>query len=287
MKKLLFISFIFLLNLSCKSDLDYKISGYTQKIIVEGYISNGEFPKVYLTLNFPLSQRSDSTIMIENVIRSAKVTVSDGETSEILTSGWDTDKRHYPPYLYAGTELKGQEGKTYYLTVEYGGYTLSASTTIPSATNIEQFDFLPVVGKDNMKSMFMTLNIKNSLTNSYRVFTRKRKDGYYLETPFVYNAEFTLSGLNNFIISPKVSKVDSSYSESGYFKKGDTILVKLCTIDSVSTQFFKGLTLFSSETGVGNDLFIGEKDKLKSNISEPGFGIWYGNGVKYYSVIIP
>ena len=278
---------------ACQPDLDYRVSGYTQKIIVEGFISNGEFPKVYLTLNIPLSQKLDSVSILNNVIRYAKVTISDsinpnaiGAKTEILTSGWETNKRHFPPYMYVGTDLKGEEGKTYYLTVDYGGYTLHATTTIPYANEIQKFEFSSVNGIANLRSLFMTINIYPVVKNSYRVFTMKKKDGYFIETQFLYNSEFSLSGSNKFIISPKVTDLDASFTEGGGFLKGDTVLVKLCTIDSTSTQFFKALTLFSSTTGVGNDLFIGEKDKLKSNISPPGFGIWYGNGVKYYSVVI-
>ena len=286
MKKFLsFLMFVFVVT-SCQTDLEYKMSGYTQKIIVEAYISNGEYPKVYLTLNIPLSKLTDSINMLDNVIRTAKVSISDGLNTEILTSGWETNKRHFPPYMYVGTELKGQEGKTYYLTVDYSGYTLHATTTIPNAANILKFEFTPVKGSDNLRNLFMVFNIDNATKKSYRVFTLKKKDGYFIETQYIYNADFTLSGSNKFIINPRVTDLDSSFSEGGSFSKGDTVQVKLCTIDSVSTQFFKALTLFSGTTNIANDLFIGEKDKLKSNISSPGFGIWYGNGVRYYTVVI-
>jgi len=293
MKKNAYFILLALLFTSCQPDIDYTISGYTQKIIVEGYIANDEYPKVYLTLNMPLSQKADTINILKNVIRYAKVTISDsinpnaiGAKTEILTSGWESEKRLFPPYKYFGTDFKGEEGKTYYLTVVYSGYTLHAQTTIPYHTDIIDFKTIPINGNDSLQSLSMTFNIDSSHKNSYRVFTKKKKDGYFIETQFLYNAEFTLSGNNTFIISPKVTELDPSFAEGGNFVKGDTIQVKLCTIDSVSTQFFKALTLFSSSNGMGNNLFIGEKDALKSNISSPGFGIWYGNGVIYYSVVI-
>ena len=292
--KIIYLILILLLFVSCQPDLDYKTSGYVQKIIVEGYINNDEFPKVYLTLNIPLSEKVDSTTILNNVIRFAKVTVSDsvnsnaiGAKTEILTSGWETEKRLYPPYKYFGTQYKGEEGKTYYLTVEYGGYTIKAQTTIPFKTPIDNFFTKPITGNDRLRSLFMTININPTLKNSYRVYTLKKKDGYFKETQFLYNSKFTLSGSNTFGIIPTVNKMDSSYLEGGNFVKGDTILVRLCTLDSVSTEFFSGLTLFSASQGIENELLIGEKETLKSNISYPGFGIWYGNGVSSYMLIIP
>lgn len=284
MKKTIYYILLVLGLLSCKPDLNYEISGYTQKIIVEGFIANNEYPSVYLSLNIPLSKTVDTITILENVIRTAKVTISDGEHTEILTSRWD--KKHFPPYVYRGTELKGEEGKTYYLTVNYGGYTLHSQTTIPYATDILNFKTEPVAGNDSLRLLSMTLDIDPVKKKAFRVFTKKKKDGFFTQTPIVFNSELSLSGTKIFNISPKPASNDPSASEGSYFAAGDTIQVKFCTIDSVSTQFFKALTIFSS-SGLGTNAFIGEKEPLKSNISSPGFGIWYGNGTRLYQVVIP
>lgn len=287
MKKKIILIFILcnLLFCSCQPELDYTIRGYTQKIIVEGYIANDEYPVVYLSLNIPFSEEVDSVSIIKNVITSAKVTVSDGTKTEILTAGF-WDNKYFPPHQYRGTEIKGEEGKTYYLTIEYGGYTLHAQTTIPHKIENVNFNSIPVTGNDTLRILSMTFNIDPNLKNSFRVYTMKRKDGFYQTIPLLYNPNFLLTGDNTFTISPTPSKEDKSFSEGSYFAKGDTIDVKVCSIDSISTQFFKDLTMFSTATGVGNNIFIGEKDALKSNISLPGFGIWCGSGINIFKVII-
>ena len=285
-KKIIFILiYCSLLFFSCQPDLNYTISGYTQKIIVEGYIANDEYPVVYLSLNIPFSEEVDSVSIIKNVLTSAKVTVSDGIKTEILTAGF-WDNKHFPPHQYRGTEIKGEEGKTYYLTVEYGGYTLHAQTTIPHKIGNVTFNSIPVNGNDTLRLLSMTFDINSNLKNSFRVYTLKKEDGFYQTIPLLYNPDFLLTGENTFTIIPTPAKEDNSSSEGGFFAKGDTIDVKLCSIDSISTQFFKDLTLFSTSTGVINNIFIGEKDALKSNISLPGFGIWCGNGTSIFKVII-
>ncbi len=280
-----FIHIVLLLLLSgCETNLNYEIHGYTQKIIVEGMIANGQYPTVYLSLNVPVWQQVDSATILNNVIRTAKVTVSDGTKTEILTSSWD--KTHFPPYVYKGTSIKGEEGKTYYLTVEYSGYTLHATTTLPQSTAIESIKTLPVEGEDSLRQMQVTFTIDPTRKNSYRIYTKKPNDGFYTETPVLFNAEFSLSGAKTFTVSPMPKLTDPSYDEGTKFRQGDTVFVKLCTIDSVSTQFFKELTFFSSSTGVGNIYFVGEKTGLPSNISTPGFGIWYGNASKTYRYVV-
>jgi len=290
MKKTITLIVLISFLIGCKPDLDYKISGYSQKIIVEGFIENGKFPKVYLSLNVPLSEKMDTDSIQKYIVSRAKVTVSDninslaiGAKTEILTASWDN--KQFPPHSYFGTEFKGEEGETYYLTVDYGGYSLHAITTIPVTTNIA--DFKTTAINDSMRVLSIILDIDSKLKNSYRVYTKKQIDGFYQQTPILFNANLSLSGKKEFNISPLPNKKDASFSEGSYFKKGDLIQIKLCTIDSVSTDFFKELTIFSTTSGIGNDMFIGEKDALKSNISSPGFGIWYGSAITNQSYIIP
>jgi hypothetical protein len=285
MKKITVLLLLISSLLSCRTDLEYEVRGYTHKIIVEGYIASGAFAKVYLSLNIPLSEQVDSITIVNNVIRTAKVTISDGERTEVLTSGF-WDRTHYPPHVYKGFDIKGEEGKTYYLTVHYSGYTVTSQTTIPYKTNISEFSSAPVAGKENLRILSMTLDIDPTKKSAFRVYTKKKKDKFFIETPFVYNSELSLSGKNTFDIRPKPSEKDSSFNEGSYFVHGDTVQVRLCAIDSVSTQFFKALTLFSSTMGVGTNSFIGEKDSLKSNISSPGFGIWSGSANTNYTVVI-
>lgn len=283
MNKLVLIIPLVILFATCKPDLDYKISGYTQKIIVEGFIYDNDYPSVYLSLNIPLSEGVDTATILKNVIRTAKVTVSDGENTEVLTSRWD--KTHFPPYVYRGYDIKGEEGKTYYLKVEYSGHTLHAKTTIPKGTGIRKFEMSPVTDKQLLRALSFTFDINPTQKTAYRIFTRKTSEKNFRETPVVFNSEFTLSGPQTFNISPRTAHNDTIYKNGYYFAVGDTVLVKLCTIDSVSTQFFKSLTMFSSN-GIGSGIFIGEKDMLKSNVSEPGFGIWHGNAVRQYMIFV-
>jgi hypothetical protein len=284
MKKLVHLLPLILLLSACQPNLDYEISGYSQKIIVEGSIAYNEFPNVYLSLNIPTSETVDTASILRNVIRTAKVTISDGEKTEVLTSRWD--KTHFPPYVYRGTEIKGVEGKTYYLKVEYSGYTLTAQTTIPFGSDIKRFKTLPVVENDTLRILSMTFNIDPTHKTAYRVFTKKTRDKNFRDTPMIFNSEFSLSGDQTFNISPQPASTDSTYKEAGFFSVGDTVQVRFCSIDSVSTQFFKALTVFSTTNGIGNNTFIGEKDALNSNISLPGFGIWWGAAVRNYMVII-
>lgn len=266
---------------TCNPDLDYTVRGYTQKIIVEGTIETGEYPRVYLSLNVPLWKTLDSATILDHVIRYAKVTVSDGVETEILTSKWD--KTHFPPYVYKGTEMMGVEGRTYSLKVEYSGYTVTSTTFLPRGTIIDSVQFQPTSVSDTLKTMSVWLTIDKLTETGFRVFTKKLQDNRYIETPIVFNNELTLSGIQKFNLSPQPEKTDSSYHEGQYFALGDTVDIKICAFNRTSTVFFKDMSLFSTSFG---NMFLNEVKPLKSNISEPGFGIWYGNAVRYHRCVV-
>ena len=103
-------------------------------------------------------------------------------------------------------------------------------------------------------------------------------DKFYDRRHFKFNSQ-------EFPFKKEPSENDSSYSESCYFKVNSSVLVKVVSIDSTSTQFFKSLTMFSSN-GVGKNIFVGENAPLPSNVTKPGFGIWYGYSAKTYQITI-
>jgi hypothetical protein len=278
--KLLAIA-LFLLSWSCKPSLDYEIHGYTEKIIVEGFITNNDFPKVYLSLNVPLWQKVDSATILSKVIRTAKVTVSDGINTEILTSSWD--RTHFPPFVYSGTDLRGEIGKTYYLTVEYSGYTVTAETTIPNVAEVKNIEIAPQSGNDTLRVLSMTIEMDSTARVGYRFHSKKKSDGIFIETPITYNENFDLRGEQSFLVSPNPTLVHPSFPEGNLFLKGDTVFVKVSVIDSAATQFFKAFTISAL---AGKDFFLTDRKPLESTISAPGFGIWYGTATTQYRVIV-
>lgn len=276
-KWLSFFSVSVILLFSCETNIDYTVKGYKEKIIVEGKIENGDFPMVYLSLNVPLWKTVDSTTIMEHIIRHAKVTISDGKKTEILTSKWDL--KNFPPYVYKATDLKGEEGKKYDLIVEYGGYTLYSSTTIP-----REFQILSIKSKnsdiDTLRILSVEIDAGNEKGKSYRVFSKKRKDNRFIETPLLYNNTLTESGKLLLDISPNVEKTDNSFAEGKYFAVGDIVEIKVCAIDSVATQYYKDISMFSGDEM--SKFFMSEVKNLNSNISSPGAGIWCGNAVRKY-----
>ena len=98
MKKLLYyILSLFALCIIACDDSDLTVDT-PQSLVVEGWIENGEFPVVIVTKTFPVSTEYQSMADLSDyLVRWAKITVSDGEKSVVLTGLYD--ESYYPPYI--------------------------------------------------------------------------------------------------------------------------------------------------------------------------------------------
>lgn len=129
-KLLIFLPLIIVAYLASSCREDIELVGNDTQLVVEGWIEDGNFPIVLLTKSFaPNKDNLSENDLLKYLIRWAKVTVSDGDESVVLTGKFDS--RYFPPYIYTTTHLRGQAGKTYTLTVDYGEFQASAITTIP------------------------------------------------------------------------------------------------------------------------------------------------------------
>ncbi len=90
-----------------------------QKLVIDGAIEQGQFPIVYLTLSSGFYDPVDSMNLLDLIVTTARVSVSDGENEEVLTLF--RNEGYFPPYYYRGTALRGVIGKEYTLEVRSRG----------------------------------------------------------------------------------------------------------------------------------------------------------------------
>ena len=92
MSKCAYILLISIVTLcSCKVKWDFEVEDFEPKIVVDGWIESGNVAYVCLSQTRPLNSVVDSLAFSEIPIRWAKVTVSDGQTTEVLTGRIGTD----------------------------------------------------------------------------------------------------------------------------------------------------------------------------------------------------
>lgn len=273
---LLFILFIF----GCKKEDTYTTRDYAPKFVVEGWIENGQYPHVILTHNLPFFTSVDSAQLSEIIIRYAKVSVSDGTQTEVLTGKKDSD--YFPSFIYKGSELKGEVGKTYTLTIEYAGFVLTSETLIPKPTPLANIWFVSKGTDVENQQLNIKFNDEGAEKNYYKLYTKLNSDKRFIPTLLSNQDDKTFNGKELTLQVNRGPVNNLTIRNEPYFKQGDTVFVKFSSMPKEGFDFW---STFQDEVLNSSNPLIGSTGKIKSNIKGQGIGIWCGYSASIYRVI--
>jgi len=278
-KRGLYILMLLVLFAGCKQEDINDLGDYKPNFVVEGWIEEGGYPYVILTHNLPFFTKLDSAQLSEAVIRWAKVTVSDGTTTEILTSR--KDDRYFPPYLYRGNEIKGEKGKKYTLQVEYAGHVLTAETSIPNSVELDTLWFTNK--ENNKKQLNIRFNDPIAEKNYYRIYTRTEKDKIFYPTLLSVQDDKYFNGKSLILNINRGPKNNLTVKHEPYFNEGDTVYLKFAAIPKEGYDFWSS---FNDEVINSSNPLVGTTGKINHNINGQGIGIWCGYAPKVYRIIV-
>lgn len=261
---------------------DVMLPAYDQQIVVEGWIENGRPPIVILTTSVSVDGTPrDSTDLKEHIIRWGKVTVSDGE-KEVVLAG-KKDDRYFPPYIYTTAKIKGEVGKTYHITVEYSGRTVTSSTTIPSPVSLEYIRAEKVsdsLSPDPDKYILIGgLRDNKETKDYYKLFTKVHGEDSSFVSSF-------LGLTDDAVITADIEEIPINKGrmlngkKEIHFNPGDTVSIRFCSLDKTSWEYWNDFEEIESLTS--NPFFPINTD-IRSNING-GLGYWNGYGSAYYTI---
>lgn len=273
------LPFLILTLLFSCVDESFTVDDYDSQIVIDGWIEQDKYCQVLLTLSAPYFSDIDSLSLRNYSLTRAKVTLSTDERSEILTLL--PNSAYFPPYIYKGTRIRGEIGKSYKLTVEYNGTTSYAETTIPKPTRLDKIWFNKEEGQDSLGYLYIEFTDNPDQKDYYRTLTKvKGKDPKYIPNYLPNFSDELFSGqkimLSLYKGNGAINKMDNLY-----YNLGDTIQLKFTCIDKVSFDFWYS---FQKEVANTGNPFASTNAMVKSNITN-GLGIWCGYGSSYYQVI--
>lgn len=279
MRHLLFVGILAALLLTdCRGD---EFNKTDPVLVVEGWIEDGEFPCVFVTSSIPVSTEYQSLDGLDRyLIRYAKVAVSDGDTTVILTGRADRDV--FPPYYYTTGYLRGQAGKTYTITVDYAGHHVTGQTSVPSAVPVDSF----IIGPTRIDSVFsMRARFYNDRSENhyYKVFTRNHssEDRLYY-SPFVSCYEGATLPDTAEVEVFKEKRLGWNKDYQIYFYLNDTVDIGFCTMDYASWRYWSE---YESAIALSRNQLVNVSENLPTNL-DGGVGYWCGYGSRYYTVSI-
>lgn len=285
MKNTIKLFALFVLLSGCEKEIDIVLPEAERRMVVEGHVELGSFPYVILTKSSPYFAPVDSAAIANTVIYGATVIVSDGNTTDTLKQTFDLN--YFPPVLYKAQNMVGTIGRTYNLTVIAEGKTLTATTYMPDTVPLDSVWFKVDPPKDSLGFVYAHLSDPAGPGHSYRWFAKRTgKDTRFL-APIgsAFDDKFFDGKSFDFFYTRGIeynsSKEDDNNEERGYFKKGDQITVKFCTIDQESFKFYR---TFEVEAASNGNPFAAPTT-IQTNIKGGGLGVWGAYSITYKTLI--
>ncbi|MCF8378910.1 MAG: DUF4249 domain-containing protein [Bacteroidales bacterium] len=275
------IAAIILVLPSCEPELNIDIFQPDDKIVIDGWIESGRYASVLLTANAPYFSTLDSASMRDLVLSRAKVSLVHNHDTTILTLKKNED--YFPPLIYVASALKGEIGESYTLIAEYGQKRAVAHTTITPVVELDTIFSVSSDMNDSLAVVFIRFTDPPE-KNYYRLFTqRKNKDTRYRAAFITALDDKYFNGSMAEISISSVNETLLSQDDSDFFVKGDTVMVKLCTMDKASFDFWSS---YQEEMVNTNNPFAASLTSVKSNVEEDGLGVWSGYGVSIMEIVL-
>jgi hypothetical protein len=196
--------------------------------------------------------------------------------------------------LFTGNFLKGETGKTYRLTIEAEGKTFTSDTKIPELVPLDSVWFR-LDGADTLYGFaWAHLTDPDSSGNAYRWSAMrinlgsdgKPKDGGFVypfgsafDDKFINGKSFEF-GYDRGHRPAEEGMPEKEGEKAHFFKLGDTIVVKFCTIEKPVMEFIRK---YETEIWNNGNPFA-SPSSIPTNIEGGAFGLWAGYGVSYDTI---
>ncbi len=238
------------------------------KLVVEGWIESDGYPVVLLTMT-AAPEIAEDINLADYIARYAKVTISDGDTTVILTGS--IDRNYYPPVVFKNFDMRGKAGKEYLLTAEYEGRSVRARTKILDPYGI--CDVAPVITGDTTRILDVAVDDTVPAGAKIMFFTRiwHHETRFYPSLLGIYEAE---KDRRNYSVYHDIKSTD--------FARGDSVAVKLYHLDDFQFKFWQS---YFNAVNFGGGFVISTDKSLPSNV-EGGYGFFFGYGASSATIIL-
>ena len=288
--KNIFLLLTVIFFLSCEKNIDFNLKNADDVLVVDAQIENGQPPTVVLNKSFDYFSNITPAILANSFVRNADVTISNGIVTHKLKEYALPLGGGYIAYYYSidsanlATAFVGQFNKQYSLLIKADGKEYTAKTTIPLLTKYpDSLWFKPApLNPDTNKRVFVTKTTDPpGLGNYIRYFTKKNRGSFLPGENSVFD-DAVLDGTTYEIqIDPGIDRNNRISADSNFFRRGDTVTLKLCNIDKPTYTFWN--TWEFAQQSIGNP--FAQPNKVIGNISNGALGAFCGYAVWYKTLI--
>ena len=302
-QKITFLSFLIMGLNSCSKEVKIDIPGFDEQIVIDGSIETGTPAIIFLSNSKDIYAPTDINSYLSGFISGATVTVSNGTITDTLTeictdnlpAGFESIAAAFFGLpieqlvtlhlcAYVSTGLVGEVGKTYSLKVLYNDKIYTSSTKIENPTALDNLFWREQANLPGYGFSWAKITDSPVMGDAYRWEVKNLGDLFYSKPfqPFTddrfYNGktfEFSVENPMSF----KDQTIENQYK--GYYKLGDTIVVKFSKLGKKEYQFFE--KKYNQIYSGGNP--FATPTNIPTNIEGGALGIWAGFSPWYDTLI--
>lgn len=276
------ILFLGLITVSCRKEIKIKLPEYKTKLVVEASIETGQPAQVLLSTSAPYFGNVDLSDPTQFFVKGAFVTVSDGMQTDTLT-----ELMPGTGYVYIGTKVFGQVGKSYALTIRVDDKTYTGSTSILNPVPLDSLFFK--WEQDTLGYCWAHLTEPAGQGNYYRWFAKRYPTDQFFAAPFssAFDDKFVDGKSFDFgyerPAQPNQQTANAEDDERGWYKVGDTIVVKFCAIGQNEYEFWR--SYYSNKSSNGNP-FAAPSNIKSTIVGSDVLGSFCGYGTSFDTLVV-
>ncbi len=291
MKKILFaIAVPVFLFSSCEKNIDFKLDAAEKVLVVDAQIENGQAPVVVLTKSLDYFGKISPEILLNSFVHNANVVMSNGTLTHKLKEYTIPLGAGYSVSYYSldsanlSTAFTGAFNKQYTLNITAEGKSYTAATTIPLLTKFPDslwFKKAPFNPDTNARILMTRATDPPGLGNYVRYYTKKNRGSFLPGSNSVFDDAVIDGTTYELQVDPGVDRNNPIPYDSNYFKRGDTVTLKLCNIDKATFTFWN--TWEFMQQSIGNP--FSQPGKVIGNVNNGALGAFCGYAAWYKTII--
>ena len=292
MKGIFVIGVLLILLSACEKNINFKLNAADPTLAVDAQIENDKAPIVILTKSFSFFDTISPSILASSFVHNAVVTISNGSLTHQLKEYAFPVIGGINVYLYSidsaslSTAFTGKLNTSYTLHIKSEGKEYHAITTIPPlAKKIDSLWWKPAPFTKDTTDVIFFLKATDppGLGNYVRYFTQKNRAAFLPGDNSVFDDQVIDGSTYQFQVDPGIDRNKRLSFDSNYFKKGDSVTIKLCNIDKATYTFWSSWE-FASQS-IGNP--FAQPNKVIGNIDNGALGAFYGYAAFYKTLVVP
>lgn len=276
----------------CEKKVDFTLKNEPDKLVVEATIENGQPPMVILSRSIGYFSKITPALLNQTFVHGADVFVSNGILTHKLKEYSRPLGNNIIFYFYSvdstnpGTAFSGQTDHSYSLRIIAQGKEYTSATTIPKLS--KRIDSIwwkkPEVNTDTTKAVLMVKATDPAGYGDYiRYFTKTNSEPFYPGLNSVADDLFIDGTTYEIQIDRGVNRNLPGQENENFFRRGDTVTLKLSNIDKATFDFWR--TMEFSYATVGDP--FSTPTKVLGNISGDALGYFGGYASQFRTIIIP